>query len=130
MVTTLIITFVFETSTGLAVGIGLSALFYLANNAFSPKTAPYLITPMNDKELTDRPSTELENMEHGSGAAGGANGILVVKMQGDLTFVHSFGIKEFISNLILQEPTQPGSAASRSESMRYAVSSALGRLFD
>ena len=128
MVTTIIITFVYETSYGLAVGIGLSALFYLANNAFSLKTAPYLVAAPHDAELSDPPklSTELENMEHGAGEGLSSHGILVVKMQGDLTFVHSFKIKEFISDLILQEPPQPGSAASRSETLRYAVSSTLG----
>ena len=105
-------------------------MFYLANNAFSPKTAPFLVRPMLDLQVLSDKATDVENMEGGgeSGGAGegGSHGILVVKMQGDLTFVHSFKIKEFLSNLITQEPVQPGTTASRSEALRYTVSSTLG----
>ena len=94
---------------------------YLANNAFSPKTAPFLVNLVSPSGQTP----ELENMEHGG--TGADNGIVVVKMQGDLTFVHAFKIKDFLADLVLQEPPPPG-ADSRSEYMRYAVSSTLGRL--
>ena len=78
MLLTLVITFVFDTGIGLAVGIGASVLFYLGDLAFASTTAPV--------------------------AYYAAPGIEEVILQGDLTFIQCSRFQNFMDSLYRTEP--------------------------
>jgi len=80
MLSTLVITFVFDTGIGLAVGIGLSVLFYLGDLAFASITAPVAFYS-----------------DHGSG-------IEEVILQSDLTFIQCSRFQNFMDSLYRTEP--------------------------
>jgi len=48
-------------------------------------------------------------------------GIEVVRLEGDLTFITAGRIKDFISSLVLMAPPVAGSGANRSENIRIQV---------
>ena len=107
MVLTMTVTFVFETQYGLAAGIGCSIVFYLADLAFSRMTAPFVYFSAKDN----------------------GNGIDVVRLEGDLSFIQASRVKTFITSLILREPEKPDSSASKSDILFHTISSTFDRLF-
>ena len=80
MLVTLVITFVFDTGIGLAVGIGASILFYLGELAFAATTGPVAFYS-----------------DHGSG-------IEEVILQGDLTFIQCARFQNFMDSLYRTDP--------------------------
>ena len=106
MIVTLLITFCFETSYGLATGIILSILFFLGDMAFSFNTRPYI---------------------HSTPEETGNLGVELVRLQGDLTFLQGARVKDFIVSLVLKEAQEVGSAATRSENLRLQVAQAFDK---
>jgi len=80
MLTTAVITFVFDTSVGLAVGIACSVLVYLSDVAFNKANAPEVLVA---KEIN--------------------NGVDVLKLNGDLNFLTSARFKDFFNTRIILE---------------------------
>ena len=80
MLVTLVITFVFDTGIGLALGIGVSVLFYLGDLAFASITAPVAFYA-----------------DHGTG-------IEEVILQGDLTFIQCSRFQNFMDALYRTDP--------------------------
>lgn len=105
MLVTLSLTFTTDTAIGLAVGIGLSVLINLAELAFSPNSAPFAF---------------YTNTE---------DGIEEVHLQGDVTFIQSSRLKEFISNLFMMETPEPGEDASASDKAYYKCSTGMDCVF-
>jgi hypothetical protein len=73
MLVTFLVTLFFETSIGLIVGLVLSILIFLAEVSFSKNTAPRVV------------HSHLDNQ-----------GTLVVRLEGDLTFLTSFRMKDLL----------------------------------
>jgi hypothetical protein len=73
MLVTFLVTLFFETSIGLIVGLLLSILIFLAEVSFSKTTAPHVV------------HSHLDN-----------HGVLVVRLEGDLTFLTSFRMKDLL----------------------------------
>jgi SulP family sulfate permease len=79
-ISTLVITFVIDTETGLACGIGLSVIFLLYDLAFSSKSRPF--------------STK------------SSNGVEVVRINSDLSFFTVSRIKDYIAFEVLLNPSK------------------------
>lgn len=107
MLVTAVITFVFETGTGLAVGIGLSALVYLGTAVLAPAYTPVATEVAKDSE---------KNID-------------IVKVNSDITFLTAARIKDFISPLTLLEPVKPDSSLSKGHYYHAVVSSAFDYTF-
>lgn len=73
MTITFLVTLIFETSIGLGVGLVVSILIFLAEVSFSRNTKPRVVHEHTDND-----------------------GILVVKLEGDLTFLSSFRMKDLL----------------------------------
>jgi MFS superfamily sulfate permease-like transporter len=102
MSATFAIVFIFDTSIGLAVGIGCSVLVYLVEVAFSRITAPLLVASCKDN-----------------------SGVDIVKLEGDLTFLTSARVKDFIAELTITVPPKPNRDAGTSEYLFGTVSGAF-----
>lgn len=105
LITTLTITFVFDTAIGLALGIILSLVFYLFDNVVNEIYKP---------DLTAYPTSN--------------NGVAVVKIFSDVNFLTSPRIKDYISAITVREIAIPDTMSSRSDYWFYAVSSTLDKL--
>ena len=105
MLVTFIITFLLETSTGLAVGLGFSLFVYLTEAIFSHETAPFLFSASKDNR-----------------------GIDVVKLEGDLTFLSANRVKDFVAALTLKDLPVPETSSSKSDQIFHRVSSAFDRV--
>jgi MFS superfamily sulfate permease-like transporter len=104
MLSTAVIVFVFDTSIGLAVGLGLSFGIYVFELFVSPHNAPQIVY-----------------------SAGTNDGFAVVKIESDLGFIHAPAIKDFITKLYQQEQQPPADKSDRSIAMRYQISSTFDR---
>ena len=82
---TLSLTFVFDTSLGLAVGIGSSVVFYLADLAFAKATSPQIKESSRRFGIIDADIT-------------------YVNVNGDLTWLQASRVKEFVVSLYLSVP--------------------------
>jgi MFS superfamily sulfate permease-like transporter len=104
MLITFAITFIFDTSIGLAVGIGFSLIVYLIETTFSGITAPLLVASSKDN-----------------------HGIDVVKLEGDLTFLSAARVKDFLSVLTVKEPSAPDVTLGTSEYIHRTIGQAFDR---
>ena len=104
MISTALIVFVFDTSIGLAIGLGLSFVIYLIEVFLSPHNAPKLVY-----------------------SAEANDGIAVVKIESDLGFIHAAAIKDFITKIYRQEEKPPSESSDRSIALRYKISSTFDR---
>ena len=102
MIATLTITFVFDTSIGIAVGLGLSFVVFLAEFVTSQYYKPELVSYSTSN-----------------------HGIAVVKVAGDLNFLTSARVKDFVSALTTREIPIPDESSSRSDYLFQKVSSTL-----
>ena len=102
MIVTTTFTFVFETSIGLAVGIGCSVAMYCIFDIILAKSH----TPRLFQNKTDGKNVD------------------VLRLESDLNFLTASKIKDFIVALVVKAPEQP-SATNRSLFLRYAISSRL-----
>jgi MFS superfamily sulfate permease-like transporter len=101
---TLTFTFVFDTSIGLAIGLGCSVLMYLVFDIiFSKSHEPRLFVASKDGGEID-----------------------VVRIESDLNFLNAFRIKDFITSLVLMRPVEP-EVTNRSEFIRFKISQAFDR---
>ena len=83
MTITWLITLVFETSIGLAVGLLVSILFYLGEVSFSKITAPHVVHRHEKNK-----------------------GVLVVRLESDMTFLTSFRMKDLLVPYTVVKPKQ------------------------
>jgi MFS superfamily sulfate permease-like transporter len=105
MVVTTTFTFVFDTSIGLAVGLGCSVLMYCVFDIILAKShTPRLFTSRRE-----------------------GRGVDVLRIESDLNFLTAAKIKDFIVALVVKAPEQPP-ATSRSLYLRHAISSRLDQL--
>jgi len=102
MVSTAVIVFVFDTSIGLAVGLGLSFGIYLIEVFVSPHNAPQLTYSAESND-----------------------GFAVVKVESDLGFIHASTIKDFVTKLYRQEEQPPSDNSDPSIALRYKISSSF-----
>ena len=102
LITTLTVTFVFDTAIGIALGLGLSFFIFVAEFVMSSHHKPILV---------ENPKTN--------------HGIAVVKIASDLNFLTGPRIKDFISSLITRELPPPDSETSRSERIFQKITSFL-----
>lgn len=102
MLVTTTFTFVYETSIGLAVGLGCSVAMYCIFDIILAKShTPRLFQNKKDGKNVD-----------------------VLRLESDLNFLTASKIKDFIVALVVKAPEQP-SATNRSLFLRYAISSRL-----
>ena len=157
MMVTLVITFVYETSYGLAAGIGGSAIFYVANVAFdrhvraartaltahccdvlhtlpltvsifhstsqpcTPRNQPHpVLHPPLPPPPQTQPSIPVPVKQH-------PNGFQVVKLESHLTFIQSERMKDYVTNLVLEEPPNASNANGRSEYVRLTIANFLDK---
>lgn len=85
MTITFLVTLIFETSIGLGVGLVVSILIYLTEVSFSQNTSPKVVHEHTDND-----------------------GILVVKLEGDLTFLSSFRMKDLLLPYTILEVVDEG----------------------
>jgi MFS superfamily sulfate permease-like transporter len=102
MSVTFSITFIFDTSVGLAVGIGCSMIVYLIETTFSSITAPFLLSAAKDND-----------------------GIDVVKLEGDLTFLSAARVKDFVTGLTVMAPKVAELSEGRSEYLFQKITGAF-----
>jgi MFS superfamily sulfate permease-like transporter len=105
MVVTTTFTFVFDTSIGLAVGLGCSVAMYCIFDIVLAKShSPRLFTSRREGREVD-----------------------VLRIESDLNFLTAARIKDFIVALVVMAPEQPP-ATSRSLYYRHAISSRLDQI--
>jgi MFS superfamily sulfate permease-like transporter len=104
MLVTCTIVFVFDTSTGLAVGLGCSFLVYLFDIVTGQAYRPTVVSSAKE-----------------------TNGIDVVKLETDLNFLTAQRVKDFATALHTQKPVVPDASTSTSEYLHFTVSSAFDR---
>lgn len=104
MAITFIFVFVFETGIGLAIGLGCSAAIYLWDMAFHPSRAPRLYSSQRDN-----------------------NGIDVVQIDAEVTFMTIEGLKEFITDLTKQETKAPPETACMQDKLFFKITSTLDK---
>lgn len=106
MTLTAAFTFAFDTQWGILGGILASLFVYLGDLAFSAQASP--------KKLF---SSHADN-----------HGIDVVLIEGDVVFLTSARIKDFLTSLVTVQPHMQGSDVSRGDYLYNAVTSRLDRL--
>ena len=107
MLVTTTFTFVYDTSVGLAIGLGCSVFMYCVFDIILAKShSPRLFTARRSNDGKD---------------------VDVLRIESDLNFLTASSIKDFIVALIVKAPTQPP-ATNRSLYLRYEISSRLDRI--
>lgn len=105
-ITTLIFSFVFDTSIGLAVGLGVSlGVNVIFDIVLAKSHEPRLFSSSRDGADVD-----------------------VVRIESDLTFLMAAKIKDFIGTLVLEVPKAP-EVSNKSEYYRFQISYALDSVF-
>ena len=103
---TFIFVFVFETGIGLAIGLGCSAGIYLFDMAFTGARSPYLVVSQRDND-----------------------GIDVVKMDAELTFMTIEKLKDFITALTKAEAKAPPDTACSQDKLFFKITNTLDKVF-
>lgn len=107
MVVTTTFTFVFDTSIGLAIGLGCSVLMYCVFDIILAKShSPRLFTTRRTDDGKE---------------------VDVLRIESDLNFLTAASIKDFIVALIVKAPVQPP-VTNKSLYLRYEISSRLDRI--
>jgi MFS superfamily sulfate permease-like transporter len=105
MIVTAVVVFVFDTSTGLAVGIGCSIIVLLGDTVLGRRNVPWVVKSRQDND-----------------------GVDVVKLESDINFLNAHRIKDFICGLFIQAPPVPDTTSSINERYYFAITSALDRV--
>lgn len=104
MIITFIFVFVYETGEGLAIGIGSSLAVYLFEIIYSPMRAPRLVSAQNDN-----------------------NGIDVIKIDTELTFITVDRLKDFVGGLTKKASVPPPETAIYQDKLFYKITNTLDR---
>jgi MFS superfamily sulfate permease-like transporter len=102
IILTTTIVFVFDSSVGLAAGLGASVIVVLADIVLGRRNAPWV-----------------------SKGRKGNNGIDVVKLESDVSFLNSYRIKDFVSNLYIQPPALPEADSSFNQKAFHSITTTL-----
>jgi SulP family sulfate permease len=106
MVVTTTIVFLFDTSTGLAVGIGCSIIVLLGDTVLGRRNVPWVVKSRQDND-----------------------GVDLVKLESDINFLNAHRIKDFICGLFIQPPAKPDvSNSTVNERYFYAITSTFDKI--
>jgi MFS superfamily sulfate permease-like transporter len=125
MVVTFAVTFIFDTSTGLAVGIGLSLITYLIETTFSSITAPLLVSAAKDNKGIDVVKLEVTPYYPYYPIVPAFPHLTLTQscpLQGDLTFLSAARVKEFLNALTVQLEQPLVDSANTSDRLFKVVS--------
>jgi sulfate permease, SulP family len=115
IIVTIIFTFVYDTSVGLAVGIGCSCLMFLiVDLVLSANHEPRLFESSDHTATSTTSGMSTDQVVH------------VVRLESDINFLTAFKIKDFITSLAILIPNIPTSpSANWSEYYRHHISTFL-----
>lgn len=104
-------TFVYNTKVGLAVGLGTSIIVYTVFDiVLSEAHKPRLFT----KSATDKPGKHNDDVD-------------VVRIESDINFLTAARVKDFISGLTMEVPSEP-SGGNYQENLRFRIANAFDKV--